>query len=115
MPKIFARSATEWIIGFCDRRNGEDSAPDLLPFNLAKHSPRHILLMPAGIHEDALRAWFQSGTEIVLIPVPTLLPHGFAVGIFARAEQIITHTEVSAKARDAGTGTDSVIFATAFK
>jgi hypothetical protein len=54
--------------------------------------------MPARIHENPFGAWFQAGTEIIDIPIPTLLTHGLGISILTVSEKVIAKSKIGAKA-----------------
>ena len=56
---------------------------------------------------------FSRAREIVNVPIPSLLPHGFAVGILAIAEKVVAQAKIGAEARNADAGTNAVILTAA--
>src|SRR5262245_43468533 len=94
---------------------GTEMKRPFLAFDLLKHAASHILFVPPRVHQNAFGTWFQSSTEIVLIPIPALLPHRFAIGVLAGAKQVITDTQICTKPRDASASPNPVILASTFE
>jgi hypothetical protein len=78
---------------------------------LLKHSSCYILFVPAGVHEDALGSRLQTSREVIDVPIPALLSDCVAIGIFSRAKQVVTDSQIGTEATDADTSPDPVILA----
>jgi hypothetical protein len=54
--------------------------------------------VPSGIHQYPFCPRFQACGKVIAVPIPALLPDGFAVGILTIAEKIVANAKVRTEA-----------------